>query len=30
MGIRKDLLKKTVEMVEKINYEGAGTEEFIY
>ena len=27
---RKDLLKKTVEMVEKINYEGAGTVEFIY
>ena len=27
---REDLLKKTVEMVEKINYEGAGTVEFIY
>ena len=28
--IRKDLLEKTVKMVEKINYEGAGTVEFIY
>ena len=27
---RKDLLEKTVKMVEKINYEGAGTVEFIY
>ena len=27
---RKDLLKKTVEMVSKLNYEGAGTVEFIY
>jgi len=28
--IRQDLLKKTVEMVSKLNYEGAGTVEFIY
>ncbi len=28
--VRKDLLEKTVNMVEKINYEGAGTVEFIY
>ena len=28
--IRKDLLSKTVKMVEKIGYEGAGTVEFIY
>ena len=28
--IRNDLLNKTVKMVEKINYEGAGTVEFIY
>ena len=28
--VRKDLLEKTVKMVEKINYEGAGTVEFIY
>ena len=27
---RKDLLKKTVKMVEQIGYEGAGTVEFIY
>ena len=27
---RKDLLEKTVKMVEKINYEGAGTVEFIF
>ncbi len=27
---RKDLLVKTVKMVEQINYEGAGTVEFIY
>ena len=27
---RKDLLKKTVKMVEQINYEGAGTVEYIY
>ena len=27
---RNDLLKKTVEMVSKLNYEGAGTVEFIY
>ncbi len=27
---RKDLLEKTVLMVEKLNYEGAGTVEFIY
>ena len=27
---RKDLLNKTVKMVEKIGYEGAGTVEFIY
>ena len=27
---RKDLLEKTVKMVEQINYEGAGTVEFIY
>ena len=28
--IRKDLFKKTVNMVSQINYEGAGTVEFIY
>ncbi len=28
--VRKDLLSKTVKMVEKIGYEGAGTVEFIY
>ena len=28
--IREDLLNKTVKMVEKIGYEGAGTVEFIY
>jgi len=28
--IREDLLNKTVDMVSKINYEGAGTVEFIY
>ena len=28
--IRKDLLNKTVKMVEKIGYEGAGTVEYIY
>ena len=28
--IRSDLLEKTVKMVEKIGYEGAGTVEFIY
>ena len=28
--VRKDLLSKTVNMVEKINYEGAGTVEYIY
>jgi acetyl-CoA carboxylase biotin carboxylase subunit len=28
--VRKDLLFKTVKMVEKIEYEGAGTVEFIY
>ena len=27
---RKDLLEKTVKMVEQINYEGAGTVEFIF
>ena len=27
---RKDLLEKTVKMVEQIGYEGAGTVEFIY
>ena len=27
---RKDLLKKTVKMIEKIGYEGAGTVEYIY
>ena len=27
---RQDLLNKTVEMVSKIGYEGAGTVEFIY
>ena len=27
---RKNLLEKTVKMVEQINYEGAGTVEFIY
>tara|TARA_Y100000816_G_scaffold171639_1_gene123254 strand:+ start:369 stop:1706 length:1338 start_codon:yes stop_codon:yes gene_type:complete len=29
-AVRKDLLIKTVNMVEKINYEGAGTVEYIY
>ena len=29
-NIRQDLLKKTVEMVSKLNYEGAGTVEFLY
>ena len=29
-SVRKDLLEKTVKMVESINYEGAGTVEFIY
>jgi len=29
-GIRKDLFEKTVNMVSKIGYEGAGTVEFIY
>ncbi len=29
-NIRQDLLKKTVEMVSKLDYEGAGTVEFIY
>ena len=29
-NIRKDLFKKTVNMVSKIGYEGAGTVEFIY
>jgi len=28
--VRSDLLRKTVKMVEKIGYEGAGTVEFIY
>ncbi len=28
--VRKDLFEKTVKMVEQINYEGAGTVEFIY
>ena len=28
--LRKDLFEKTVKMVEQINYEGAGTVEFIY
>ena len=28
--IRKDLFEKTINMVNKINYEGAGTVEFIY
>ena len=28
--VRNDLLNRTVKMVEKINYEGAGTVEFIY
>ena len=28
--LRKDLFSKTVNMVEKIGYEGAGTVEFIY
>ena len=28
--IRKDLFNKTVNMVSKIGYEGAGTVEFIY
>jgi len=28
--VRQDLLEKTVKMVEKIGYEGAGTVEFIY
>ena len=27
---RQDLLNKTVEMVSKLNYEGAGTVEFLY
>ena len=27
---RKNLLEKTVKMVEQINYEGAGTVEFIF
>ena len=27
---RQNLLEKTVKMVEQINYEGAGTVEFIY
>ena len=27
---RKELLEKTVKMVEQINYEGAGTVEFIF
>ena len=27
---REDLLNRTVKMVEKLNYEGAGTVEFIY
>ena len=27
---RQDLLNRTVEMVSKLNYEGAGTVEFIY
>ena len=30
MNKEKDLLEKTVKMVEQINYEGAGTVEFIY
>ena len=30
MKIRKDLFDKTVNMVQKIGYEGAGTVEFIY
>ena len=29
-AVRKDLLSRTVNMVEKINYEGAGTVEYIY
>ena len=29
-SVRKDLLNRTVNMVEKINYEGAGTVEYIY
>ena len=29
-NLRKDLFEKTVKMVEQINYEGAGTVEFIY
>ena len=29
-GVRKDLLDKTVNMVSKIGYEGAGTVEYIY
>ena len=29
-AVRNDLLNRTVKMVEKINYEGAGTVEFIY
>ncbi len=29
-GLRKDLFSKTVNMVEKIGYEGAGTVEFIF
>ena len=28
--IRKDLFEKTIKMVEQINYEGAGTVEFIF
>ena len=28
--LRKDLFEKTIKMVEQINYEGAGTVEFIY
>ena len=28
--LRKDLFDKTVNMVQKIGYEGAGTVEFIY
>ncbi len=28
--VRKDLLERTVKMVEKINYEGVGTVEYIY
>jgi len=29
-SVRESLLKKTVEMISKLNYEGAGTVEFIY